>query len=195
MSLKIRVLALLILFLTSFTNAEESCEDGILNQNEIDVDCGGVCGICQNCDDGLQNQDETGVDCGGVCDACPTCDDNLQNQNETGIDCGGICEACGGNQIERIMVYENVASITAVNSFISSEIANGRSLIKIEYGRKTEDSYPTNSNPPFPYSYSTANGPCDIVNLDHLLTNDQLPLSIDDHCYGTYKLFYITFGD
>jgi hypothetical protein len=26
---------------------------------------------CPSCDDGVQNQDETGVDCGGACAACP----------------------------------------------------------------------------------------------------------------------------
>lgn len=54
----------------------------------------------ETCDDGIINQDETGVDCGGSCpDGCPisagTCDDGFQNQDETGIDCGGtICSAC-----------------------------------------------------------------------------------------------------
>ncbi len=78
------------------------------------------------CDDGAQNQDETDVDCGGIrCDACalgqgcalaadcdsrncdtvngicvtadtPTCTDRAQNQDETDIDCGGAtCEGCG----------------------------------------------------------------------------------------------------
>lgn len=46
------------------------------------------------CTDGIQNQDETGIDCGGVCTACGTCTDGLQNQGETGVDCGGPCTAC-----------------------------------------------------------------------------------------------------
>ncbi len=48
------------------------------------------------CDDGIQNQGETGIDCGGPCpDVCPTCDDGIQNQGETGIDCGGPnCDTC-----------------------------------------------------------------------------------------------------
>jgi hypothetical protein len=46
------------------------------------------------CSDGVQNQGETGVDCGGPCPACPTCNDGVQNQGETGIDCGGPCPAC-----------------------------------------------------------------------------------------------------
>lgn len=46
------------------------------------------------CSDGIQNQGEEAVDCGGPCPACPTCSDGIQNQNETGIDCGGACPAC-----------------------------------------------------------------------------------------------------
>lgn len=46
------------------------------------------------CTDGIQNQGETGIDCGGICTPCPTCSDGIQNQGETGIDCGGPCTAC-----------------------------------------------------------------------------------------------------
>lgn len=97
-----------------------SCDDGILNQDETDIDCGGSCGPCadglacfadidcasspcedgfcggivETCDDGILNQGEEGIDCGGPCAAaCPTCDDGVQNQDEEGIDCGGSCEA------------------------------------------------------------------------------------------------------
>ena len=54
-----------------------------------------------DCFDGIQNQDETGIDCGGVCElnfglACyvpppETCSDGIMNQDETGIDFGGVC--------------------------------------------------------------------------------------------------------
>ena len=50
--------------------------------------------LMDTCFDGIQNQDETGVDCGGVCTPCPipeTCVDNIMNQDETGIDYGGVC--------------------------------------------------------------------------------------------------------
>ncbi|MFH1608667.1 MAG: tail fiber domain-containing protein, partial [Patescibacteria group bacterium] len=54
----------------------------------------------ETCSDGIQNQDETGIDTGGVCDvvipeeppAEETCSDGIQNQDETGIDTGGVCE-------------------------------------------------------------------------------------------------------
>jgi hypothetical protein len=73
-----------------------SCSDGILNQDETDVDCGGVCPACPSCFDGIQNGDETGVDCGGTnCLPCPTCSDGIQNGDETDVDCGGLsCPPC-----------------------------------------------------------------------------------------------------
>ena len=74
--------------------SKATCSDGILNQNEIIVDCGGVCGSCGTCSDGVKNQNETNVDCGGICYKCATCSDGIQNQGETGIDCGGPCSTC-----------------------------------------------------------------------------------------------------
>lgn len=56
-----------------------TCTDGIQNQNEFNIDCGGVCGgywyddrcnaqpLSGTCGDGALNQDEDGPDCGGVC--------------------------------------------------------------------------------------------------------------------------------
>ncbi len=84
------------------------CFDGIQNQDETGIDCGGVCEfnfgiVCppapETCFDGIQNQDETGVDCGGICETnyglvCPaveTCSDGIMNQDETGVDFGGVC--------------------------------------------------------------------------------------------------------
>ena len=74
-----------------------SCEDGIQNQGETDVDCGGPnCDPCVSCNDGIWNQNEEDVDCGGVCPPCPSCVDGVQNGNETNIDCGGPdCAPCG----------------------------------------------------------------------------------------------------
>jgi hypothetical protein len=122
-----------------------ACDDGVVNGDETDVDCGGSCPadcddgedcladddctsqICdpgsntcasRSCNDGVQNGDETDVDCGGTCPtACddgegclvaqdcisqvcdselltctpPACDDGIQNGSETDLDCGGSC--------------------------------------------------------------------------------------------------------
>jgi len=90
-----------------------TCFDGIQNQDETGIDCGGICPSClgdETCFDGVQNQDETGVDCGGeICDECAlnaTCFDGKKNQNETGVDCGGPCEACKEIQVPGIIVED-----------------------------------------------------------------------------------------
>ncbi|CAF1683878.1 unnamed protein product, partial [Adineta ricciae] len=130
-----------------------SCSDGNQNQNETDIDCGGVCGstckvnqtcsrntdcangnchtalkTCQplSCSDGNKNQNETDVDCGGVCTTKCTinqvcklntdctngncyqsnhtcqpysCTDGNKNQGESDVDCGGPCTTkCAVNQ-------------------------------------------------------------------------------------------------
>jgi GH35 family endo-1,4-beta-xylanase len=74
-----------------------TCSDGKKNQGEEGVDCGGPCKACAegpSCSDGKKNQGEEGVDCGGPCDACESCEDGIQNQDEEGVDCGGTCDAC-----------------------------------------------------------------------------------------------------
>jgi hypothetical protein len=88
---------------------EPTCYDGVLNQDEEDIDCGGVCPPCIpkiTCSDGLQNQGETGIDCGGPCNECAddsTCYDGVKNQDEIGIDCGGVCPVCKEIQIPGII--------------------------------------------------------------------------------------------
>ncbi|MFK7810113.1 MAG: DUF6252 family protein [Saprospiraceae bacterium] len=73
---------------------DPTCTDGILNQDETDIDCGGVCSACVSCTDGIQNGDETDIDCGGSCSPCPSCTDGIQNGDETDVDCGGSCDPC-----------------------------------------------------------------------------------------------------
>ena len=84
-------------------DSNATCTDGIQNQGELDIDCGGPCTTCispeATCSDGIRNQGEQAIDCGGPCEACPTapdptCNDGVQNQNEEDIDCGGPCNAC-----------------------------------------------------------------------------------------------------
>lgn len=85
----------------------ETCSDGIQNQGETGVDCGGPCAACPSCNDGIQNQGETDVDCGGPCSACPTCSDGVQNGDETGVDCGGSCSPCDtGGECSYFLLYE-----------------------------------------------------------------------------------------
>ena len=97
-----------------------TCSDGIQNQGELAIDCGGPCApcvtgcdtdvdaynyvssadideTCETCFDGIQNGDEGGIDCDGSYPGCPpcfTCTDGIQNQGEQAIDCGGPCAPC-----------------------------------------------------------------------------------------------------
>ncbi len=74
-------------------------------------------GADPTCDDGIQNQGEEGVDCGGPCAAvCPTCNDGEQNQGEEGVDCGGPCAAicpCEGNAIVVSITLDNYPEETS----------------------------------------------------------------------------------
>ena len=45
----------------------KNCHDGLC---EIEVDCGGPCLSCPTCWDGIKNQGEEGIDCGGLCPPC-----------------------------------------------------------------------------------------------------------------------------
>ncbi len=91
-------------FWISQPDPEETCTDGILNQDEEMTDCGGSCLPCKTeavptCNDRILNQDELKTDCGGVCPPCkteavPTCNDRILNQDELKTDCGGVCPPC-----------------------------------------------------------------------------------------------------
>ncbi len=71
-----------------------TCYDGIKNNGETGIDCGGPCPPCPTCDDGIKNQKETGIDCGGPCPPCPGCDNGIKDSFEEGVDCGGPCPPC-----------------------------------------------------------------------------------------------------
>lgn len=71
------------------------CSDGIRNEDETDVDCGGSCPVCE-----LGSACQANTDCdsnyclAGICTEA-TCTDGILNQDETDVDCGGSsCPAC-----------------------------------------------------------------------------------------------------
>lgn len=87
-------------------SSEPSCSDGIRNQGEEDVDCGGPCDDCASCSDGIKNQGEKGTDCGGPCspckDSCRNCNDYNACTDDKCVN--GVCEnelifPCCGNFI------------------------------------------------------------------------------------------------
>jgi hypothetical protein len=71
-----------------------SCSDGVKDNSETDVDCGG--GVCPGCATGKVCM--LGADCAsGICNAmkmscvASTCDDGIKDGSETDVDCGGSC--------------------------------------------------------------------------------------------------------
>ena len=65
-----------------------SCNDGIKNGFETDIDCGGMhCGVCQDGNTCLDDKN-----CHETCheSLCTSCSDGLQNGDETCVDGGGI---------------------------------------------------------------------------------------------------------
>ncbi len=79
---------------------------GEFNEGEVEDYTVNIISNAETCTDGIQNQNETGIDCGGTCPACPTCFDNIQNQGETGIDCGFPCDSCpSGGSVTLLATY------------------------------------------------------------------------------------------
>ena len=94
-----------------FDESEPSCTDGILNQDEASIDCGGVCTACPTCTDGIRNQGENSIDCGGPCQACAT------------IDCTTCTNALQGSSIT--YCEDAFESDAAYQNAINSAIADG----------------------------------------------------------------------
>lgn len=68
-----RIVGVLIVVVSMFTfsSCKDHCENGKQDKDENGVDCGGLdCVPCESCFDGILNQGEEKVDCGGPCDPC-----------------------------------------------------------------------------------------------------------------------------
>ena len=80
--------------------AAASCSDGLRNQDETDVDCGGVCGATclhgEGCMDGRDCSSDLCID--GFC-RDPRCENGMRDGAETDVDCGGdTCAPCADGQ-------------------------------------------------------------------------------------------------
>lgn len=73
---------------------KETCDDGIKNQDETDIDCGGSCNPCADAMNCLSNSDCVSNYCYNDTCRTPGCFDEIKNQGEEGIDCGGPCKPC-----------------------------------------------------------------------------------------------------
>ncbi|MBN2051938.1 hypothetical protein JW756_00365 [Candidatus Woesearchaeota archaeon] len=84
--------------LTAATSAAILCSNGIKDQDESDVDCGGsTCDKCAEFKSCNVNADcESGWCRDSIKCLTPTCDDGVKNKDETNIDCGGHCKSTKG---------------------------------------------------------------------------------------------------
>ncbi len=76
-----------------------NCTNGIKNDEETDIDCGGSCGLCELgkiC--GINSDCKTNFCNNNICSA-PKCDDTIKNADESDIDCGGACKKCQNNKV------------------------------------------------------------------------------------------------
>ena len=98
--------------LRTFTiSLNPSCLNGLKDQDESDIDCGGICG--GNCDDTLMCNGNS--DClNNVCESgvCMSCFDGIKNHNESDIDCGGMyCNGCAvGKNCTRVSDCDGATS-------------------------------------------------------------------------------------
>ena len=76
-----------------------SCSDGVKNQDETDVDCGGQCKECGEGKACKVDDDCASNYCLNSTCRAPSCTDGIKNQGEKGIDCGGPCKPCGSTGI------------------------------------------------------------------------------------------------
>ncbi|MBI4176720.1 MAG: hypothetical protein HY518_05930, partial [Candidatus Aenigmarchaeota archaeon] len=77
--------------------AAPTCTDGITNQAESGIDCGGPCKTCTEGGPCRENKDcETNLCSFGFCKESGACNDGQLTPGEAGVDCGQICDApCG----------------------------------------------------------------------------------------------------
>jgi hypothetical protein len=81
---------------------EPSCDNGIEDGDETDVDCGGACadqcGTGQGCED---DDDCTTAECGPgmTCEEPPSCVNEILDGDETDVDCGGSCPPCDDGEM------------------------------------------------------------------------------------------------
>ena len=75
---------------------QPGCANGVLDEPESDIDCGGTCPKCapgRTC--AIAADCASGV-CSGQPKTCqaPRCDDGVRNGDETDVDCAGACPGC-----------------------------------------------------------------------------------------------------
>jgi len=130
-----------------------SCSDGVKNQDETGVDCGGVnCVVCALGGGCLKNSDCQSATCDvGNSNLCvsvstPTCADGVQNQNETGVDCGGGCPACGLG----VACQSHSDCLSGV-----CDLGGTRSCVNTDPSYQVNEDYETLDFSRFPYNFTS----------------------------------------
>ncbi|MGZ3900391.1 MAG: hypothetical protein ACXVNM_09240 [Bacteroidia bacterium] len=104
-------------------NKYGNCSDGITNQNETDVDCGGPCVPCANCDNGIKDGAETGIDCGPNCVSCtPPCSIAASTSNYTLYPSGFTSSVSSSSSVNYATYYssQDEIDVTLSGGYISS---------------------------------------------------------------------------
>jgi hypothetical protein len=124
-----------------------TCSDGILNQGEQQIDCGGPCpALCESCADGIMNQGEQAVDCGGPCDPCyPRMSAELDTSEwfatsrNAFIYAPGCIRIYGTNQQRNITLYYSgpFAAGTGSGSQFSGELRDENGIVYASSGDGT----------------------------------------------------------
>ncbi|MGM5480730.1 MAG: fibronectin type III domain-containing protein [Nanobdellota archaeon] len=157
------------------SDPQPSCSDGILNQNESGIDCGGECEPCPtmttsssseseepepSCSDSILNQGELGVDCGGPCPPCQVdqCSDGVRNGDENGVDCGGSCPPCPDDEEDKddVVAPEKESPFSKNSSLLwiilSSFVIASLILIGVKVNSRQKSTVSPSSSPLLDYN-------------------------------------------
>jgi hypothetical protein len=87
-------------FFVFFREQRPSCTNGVQDENETGVDCGGECGGCPNDGECVLDGDCQSFFCEPTILTClDTCTDGARQAGESDIDCGGVCDtSCQARQ-------------------------------------------------------------------------------------------------
>lgn len=96
---------------------DPSCNDGLENGSETDLDCGGACGpTCRMGQVCAAGGDCTSGSCtANLCDDPPSCSDGLRGGAETDVDCSGPCRLC--EQFEACVFHGDCVATLVCSGF------------------------------------------------------------------------------
>ena len=145
--------------------AAASCNDGMQNQDETGVDCGGM--TCSPCPDGEGCQQASDCQSGncdvGGSDACvpagqPTCTDGVQNQDETDVDCGGAtCGPCAEGQ---------ACQRHADCSTGACDLLQTQTCVPLDPRYQVNEDFETGDFSRFPYQFASTQGNDWVIETD-----------------------------